>query len=100
MGMPKRYHLNRPDLAAAVAVELRTCQEVKSQQRLLAMRLACGGQLTAAQIAEQVGISRRQFFNWVGLLKADGVAGLLANNHRGGPPPKFKARCWRSSRLA
>jgi hypothetical protein len=35
----QRYHLNRPDLAQAVAVELRTCQDVKSQQRLLAARL-------------------------------------------------------------
>jgi hypothetical protein len=34
--MSKRYHLNRPDLAQAVAVELRNCQDVKSQQRLLA----------------------------------------------------------------
>jgi AraC-like DNA-binding protein len=52
--MPKRYHLNRPDLAQAVAVELRTCQDVKNQQRLLAARLAASGQLTAAQIAEQL----------------------------------------------
>src|SRR5271166_6449181 len=49
--MPKRYHLNRPDLAQAVAVELRICQDVKSQQRLLAARLAASGQLTAAQAA-------------------------------------------------
>ena|ERR1017187_2961162 len=46
--MPKRYHLNRPDLAQAVAVELRTCQDVKSQQRLLAAHLAASGQMTAA----------------------------------------------------
>jgi|SRR5450631_928590 transposase len=90
--MPKRFHLNRPDRAKEVIAALTDCEDVSDQQRLLAMRLACGGQLTAAQIAEQVGISRRQFFNWVGLLKADGVAGLLANNHRGGPPPKVKGK--------
>ncbi len=67
--MPKRYHLNRPDLAQAVAVELRTCRDVKSQQRLLAARLAASGQLTAAQIAEQLGISRRRFFDWMNRLK-------------------------------
>ena len=33
--LPNRYHLNRPDLAQAVAAELRTCLDVKSQQRLL-----------------------------------------------------------------
>src|SRR5277367_2562683 len=90
--MPKRFHLNRPDLAKEVTDALASCKNVVDQQRLLAMRLACGGQLTAAQIAEQVGISRRQFFNWVGLLKRDGVAGLLANHHRGGPPPKVKGQ--------
>ena len=79
--MPKRYHLNRPDLAQAVAVELRTCQDVKSQQRLLAARLAASGQLTAAQIAEQLGISRRRFFDWMNALKAGGLVGLLERQH-------------------
>jgi len=37
------------------------------------MRLACSGQLTAAQIAEQVGISRRQSFNWIAELKTGGA---------------------------
>ena len=108
--MPKRFHLNRPDRAQEVIAALADCEDVSDQQRLLAMRLACGGQLTAAQIAEQVGISRRQFFNWVGLLKRDGVAGLLANNHRGGPPPKvtgkvleafqagLKVGCWKRAK--
>jgi predicted ArsR family transcriptional regulator len=76
--MPKRYHLNRPDLAQAVAEELRTCKDVKSQQRLLAARLAASGQMTAAQIAEQLGVSRRRFFDWMNALKAGGLAGLLA----------------------
>jgi predicted DNA-binding protein (UPF0251 family) len=61
--MPKRFHLNQPDQAQAVADALATCQDVQDQERLLAMRLAASGQLTAAQIAEQLGISRRQFFN-------------------------------------
>jgi len=88
--MPKRYHLNRPDLAQAVAVELRTCQDVKSQQRLLAARLAASGQMTAAQIAEQLGISRRRFFDWMNALKAGGVAGLLECQHGGGAEPRVR----------
>ena len=88
--MPKRYHLNRPDLAQAVAVELRTCQDVKSQQRLLAARLAASGQMTAAQIAEQLGISRRRFFDWMNALKAGGLAGLLERQHGGGAAPQVK----------
>src|ERR1035441_11015274 len=90
--MPKRFHLNRPDRAKEVIAALADCDNVSDQQRLLAVRLACGGQLTGAQIAEPVGVSRRQFFNWVGLLKAEGVAGLLAKRHRGGPPPKGKSK--------
>ena len=84
--MPKRYHLNRPELAKAVVAALADCTDVKSQQRLLAMRLAASGQLTAAQIAEQVGVSRRQFFHWVNALKSGGVAQLLERGHGGGQP--------------
>jgi transposase len=88
--MPKRYHLNRPDLAQAVAEELRTCKDVKQQQRLLAARLAASGQLTAAQIAEQLGISRRRFFDWMNALKAGGLAGLLERQHGGGAVPQVQ----------
>ena len=84
--MPKRYHLQRPDLAAAVTTALRDCQNVRAHQRLLAMRLAASGQFTAAQIAAQIGVSRRQFFHWVNALKAGGVAQLLARAHGGGQP--------------
>jgi len=86
--MPKRFHLNRPDRAKAVAGALATCRDVKDQQRLLAMRFAASGQLTADQIAQQVGISRRQFFNWVRALKEGGVTALLARGHGGGAPPQ------------
>jgi transposase len=90
--MPKRFHLQRPDLAQAVAVELRVCKDVGDQQRLLAMRMAASGQLTAAQIAEQVGISRRQFFHWVNALKSGGVNGLLEREHGGGAPPQVRGK--------
>lgn len=86
--MPKRYHLKRPDLAQAVADELRACKDTKLQQRLLAARMAASGQFTAAQIAEQIGISRRRFFDWMNALKAGGVAGLLQREHGGGAPAR------------
>jgi transposase len=84
--MPKRFHLKRPDLATAVTTALRDCKDVRSHQRLLAMRLAASGQFTAAQIAEQIGVSRRQFFHWVNALKAGGVVRLLERDHGGGQP--------------
>ncbi len=46
--------------------------------------------MTSAQIAEQLGISRRQFFNWVNALKAGGVAALLQREHGGGAPARIK----------
>jgi putative transposase len=90
--MPKRFHLKQPDQAKALTEALATCQDTTDQQRLLAMRLAAGGQLTADQIAEHVGISRRQFFNWVSALKKGGVEGLLAREHGGGAAPQVKGK--------
>ena len=87
--MPKHFRLNRPELAVAVTTALSACKDVKQQQRLLAMRMAASGQFTAAQIAEQVGISRRQFFHWVSALKEGGVEGLLEREHGGGAPPQM-----------
>lgn len=96
--MPKRYHLNRPDLAQAVAVELKVCRDVKKQQRLLAARFAASGQFTADQIAEQLGISRRRFFDWINALKAGGIAGLLERKHGGGAKPS--RNCWQGCKRA
>jgi len=90
--MPKRFHLHRPELAQAVATALSGCKDVKAQQRLLAMRLAASGQLTAAQIAEQVGMSRRQFFHWVNALKTGGVERLLEREHGGGRPAQVQGK--------
>lgn len=90
--MPKRFHLNRPDQAQAVAEALATCTDVHDQQRLLAMRLAASGQLTADQIAQQLGVSRRQFFNWVSALRQGGVSALLRRTHGGGKPPQIKGK--------
>src|SRR5690348_4525018 len=90
--MPKRFHLNRPDLARAISTALAECSEVKDQQRLLAMRMAASGQFTAAQIAEHIGVSRRQFFNWVDALKEGGVAGLLERDHGGGAKAQVQGK--------
>jgi transposase len=89
--MPKLFHLKRPDLAAAVKAALLQCKDVRSHQRLLAMRLAASGQFTAAQIAEQLGVSRRQFFHWVNALKAGGVERLLERGRGGGQPARVHA---------
>jgi len=92
--MPKRFHLNRPDLAQAVAAALPQCKDAKAQQRLLAMRLAASGQFCAAEIAEHIGISRRQFFHWVNALKAGGVEGLLHRQHGGGRSARVRGEAF------
>ncbi len=90
--MPKRFHLKHPNLAKAVTAALAQCQDVARQQRLQAIHLACGGLLTAAEIAGQVGISRRQLFNWVKDLKDGGIPRLLRRQHGGGARPQIKGR--------
>jgi len=92
--MPKRFHLQRPELAQAVASALARCQDVGDQQRLLAVRLAASGQFTAAEIAQQLQISRRQFFNWIKALKTGGVEGLLQRCHGGGAQPQVRDKVW------
>ena len=90
--MPKRFRLNRPDLAEAVREALAGCKDTTAQKRLLTMRLAASGQFSAGQIAAQMGISRRQFFHWVKALKAGGMTGLLARRHGGGARPQITGR--------
>src|SRR5579863_9984649 len=90
--MPKRFHLNEPGLAQEVSAALAGCQDVKAHQRLLAMRMAASGQFTSQQIAEQLGISRRRFFDWVKLLKSGGVSGLLQCSHGGGAVPRISGQ--------
>jgi transposase len=51
---------------------------------------ACNGRYAAAQIAKEVGVSRRQFFNWVNLFKKRGVDGLRPRPHGGGAPPRVR----------
>jgi len=87
--MPKRFHLKDPELAQAVATALSDCKDVKSHQRLLAVRMAASGEFTAQQIAEQLGISRRRFFDWIKMLKSGGLTGLLECDHGGGATPRI-----------
>ena len=67
--LPKRYHLNQPELAQAVAAELRTCQDVKSQRRLLAARRAAAFGLVFRTIPSNLAPTMRApFLLLVGLL--------------------------------
>lgn len=56
-----------------------------ARKRLQVVRLVAQHELSAAQIAEAVGVSRASVFNYVELLESGGVAGLLLRGHGGGP---------------
>jgi hypothetical protein len=68
-----------------VTAALTGCKDVRAHQLLLAIRLAASGQSTAAQIAEQMGVSRRRFFHWANALKA----GETCNSHRSDSSPSL-----------
>ena len=87
--MPKRFHLKRRRLVEAVLPNYELLPR-PLQPRLVAMAYACLGELTAAQIAKKVGVSRRQFFNWVSAFKKGGVNKLLARRHGGGAPARVR----------
>jgi len=75
-----------------IAAEMRKCRDVQALRRLLAARLAVCGELTAGQIAGQLGISRRRFFDWMKALKSRGVTGLLERQHGGGNAAQVQAQ--------
>ena len=69
------------DVAAASAQP----QPAWAQRRLLVLRLIAQHELSAAQIAEVVGISRATVFNYLDTAETQGVAALLQRGHSGGP---------------
>jgi transposase len=56
-------------------------------ERLLVLRLIAQHELSAAQIAEAVGVSRATVFNYLDTVETQGVAALLKRGHSGGPEP-------------
>ena len=62
-------------------------QPAWARQRLLVLRLIAQHELSAAQIAEAVGISRATVFNYLETAETQGVAALLQRGHSGGPEP-------------
>ena len=73
----------REDLAS----EWARTQPEWARRRLLVLRLIAQHELSAAQIAEAVGISRATVFNYLETVQTAGVAALLQRGHSGGPAP-------------
>lgn len=58
-----------------------------ARKRLVVLRLIVQHELSAAQIAEAVGLSRATVFNYLETAESEGVAALLTRGHSGGPAP-------------
>ena len=58
-----------------------------ARQRLLVLRPIAQHELSAAQIAEVVGVSRATVFNYLDTVQTRGVAALLERGHSAGPEP-------------
>lgn len=91
--MPKKYKITGLEPDVLPSEEKLTAPQ---RQRCRAVKRAISGRFTAAQIAEDVGSSRRTFFYWMKKLKHGGPQTLLENrNHRGGAKPKLSAKITR-----
>ena len=83
-----------PELGAAKAAELAAAwkehTEAWERQRLMVMKLVAQHELSAAQIAEAVGVGRSTVFRYLDKFIAGGVEGLLTREHKGGHVPTLQ----------
>lgn len=61
-----------------------------ARQRLMVMRLVAQHELTAEQIAVAAGVTRKTVFNYLARVEAEGGAGLLRREHKGGKTPMVR----------
>ena len=88
----RRFHLNEPDQAKAVADAVGTCQNIADSAAFAGHASGCQWSTHRLQIAEQLGVQPAAIFNWVNALKEGGVEGLLAREHGGGSAPRVQGR--------
>lgn len=74
----KPIQLGRPDLVEDIGRRLRQSKAAWQRLRLQVVHLACKGQLTQAQIAEQSGCGERSVARWVEVTRQGGLEALLA----------------------
>jgi transposase len=83
-----------PELGQTKAEELaaawREHTEAWARQRLMVMKLVAQHELSAAQIAEAVGVGRSTVFRYLDKFLEGGIKGLLTREHKGGPTPTLQ----------
>ena len=81
----RRLNLGSSKVAAIIDKKYASEPDGWRKTRLLAIKLAARGEHSAAEIAELCAISRGHLFEWLKLLRQDGLEALL---QRGRPGPK------------
>ena len=82
----QKLKLGLPEVAAVIDERYAKEREARNKIRLLAVKLAAGGEHTSAEIAEFCGVARGHLFRWLKALREGGIEGLL---QRAKPGPKL-----------
>src|SRR5256885_4127792 len=77
--------LGRPDAAAVIDERYAREGDGWRKRRLLAVKLAAKGEYTSAEVAELCGVARTYLFEWLKVVREQGLEALL---ERGKPGPK------------
>ena len=83
MPTKKRTRLGRPDAAAVVDGRYKQEKLRWRKTRLLCVKLAARGEHTSAQIADLCGVSRGRIFEWLKLVRREGLEALLQREKPG-----------------
>jgi transposase len=78
------------ELVEQIEVAWKQPQPAWARKRLLVVRLIAQHELTVAQITKVADVSRQTVFTYRDKVKAEGVAGLLRRDWKGGPVPTVR----------
>jgi transposase len=79
----KPIQLGRPELAAEIGERYRKAKTGGQKTRLLCAKLASEGPHQSAQIAALCGCGTSRIFDWLKMLREDGIEGLLKRDKPG-----------------
>ena len=86
----RNLKLNRADLAEQIELKYHQEKDTRKKTRLLAMRLAAKGEMSASEIAKICGCSRASIFIWLRAFRSGGFEELLEGKKPG--PAKGERR--------
>lgn len=78
-----RLKLGRPDAAAEIDERYAREPDGWRKRRLLAVKLAAKGEYSSAEVAELCGVARTYLFEWLKIVREDGLEALLLREKPG-----------------